>query len=54
MSLETTNPTHTTAWNKIQSHFETMKNVKMQDLFANDNSRVEKMNIHWNDFLVDY
>ena len=54
MALQTVNPTQTVAWKKLQSHFETMKNVQMQDLFANDKLRAEKMHIEWCDFLVDY
>ena len=54
MALQNINPTYTIAWKKIQLHFETMKNVKMQQLFENDNQRTEKMHIQWRDFLVDY
>lgn len=54
MALQTINPSLTVAWQKIQSHFDTMKNVRMQDLFAKDNHRAENMHIEWADFLVDY
>ena len=54
MALQKINPTQTEAWQNIQSHFETMKNVQMQELFAKDNNRAEKMHLQWNDFLVDY
>ena len=54
MALKKVNPTQTEAWQKIQMHFETMKSVQMQELFANDNNRAEKMHMQWNDFLVDY
>ena len=54
MALHSKNPSQTDAWQKIQSHFETMKSVQMQELFANDNNRAEKMHMQWNDFLVDY
>ena len=54
MALQKINPTQTVAWQKIQSHFETMKSVQMQELFAKDNNRAEKMHLQWNDFLVDY
>ena len=39
MALQKINPTQTEAWQKIQSHFETMKSVQMQELFAKDNNR---------------
>jgi glucose-6-phosphate isomerase len=54
MALKTINPTQTTAWQKLQAHFEQMKDVHMHDLFAADSQRTEKMHIEWNDFLVDY
>jgi glucose-6-phosphate isomerase len=54
MALKNINPSQTAAWQKIQSHFDTMKNVQMQDLFAKDSDRTEKMHIQWNDFLVDF
>jgi len=54
MALHSKNPSQIDAWQKIQSHFETIKSVQMQKLFANDSNRAEKMHIQWNDFLVDY
>ena len=54
MALKNINPSQTATWQKIQSHFDTMKNVQMKDLFAKDSNRTEKMHIQWNDFLVDY
>lgn len=54
MALKNINPSQTVAWEKIQLHFETMKNVQMQDLFENDKRRAENMHIEWHDFLVDY
>ena len=54
MALQSINPTQTQAWKKLQAHFESMKNVQMQNLFANEPARAEKMHLQWNDFLVDY
>jgi glucose-6-phosphate isomerase len=54
MALQSINPTQTQAWKKLQAHFETMKNVQMQQLFANEPARAEQMHLQWNDFLVDY
>ena len=54
MALNTVNPTITKSWQKLQAHFQEMKNVQMKDLFANDANRTEKMHTKWNDFLVDY
>ena len=54
MALQAINPTQTTTWKKLQAHFETLKNIQMQDLFANEPARAENMHLQWNDFLVDY
>lgn len=54
MALQNTNPTSTTAWNEIQNHFETMKNISMKSMFQQDYSRASKFHIKWNDFLIDY
>ena len=54
MALQNTNPTSTTAWNELQNHFETMKNVSMKKMFQEDTSRASKFHIKWNDFLIDY
>jgi len=54
MTLPKINPSKTTAWQNIQSHFEKMQFTSMKDLFASDAKRVEKFHIQWNDFLVDY
>lgn len=54
MALENINPTHTISWKKLALHFAEMKNVSMQEMFANDELRVEKFHLKWNDFLVDF
>jgi glucose-6-phosphate isomerase len=54
MALAAINPTQTAAWKKLQAHFETLKNVQMQDLFANEPARAQHMHLQWNDFLIDY
>lgn len=54
MALENTNPTGTAAWQKLRAHFETIKQVSMQELFANDSERTNKFHVQWNDFLLDY
>ena len=54
MSFPSINPTTTEAWKKLQLHFSEIKEVHMMDLFCQDNERVHKMNITWNDFQVDY
>lgn len=54
MALNTINPTGTEAWKKLQKHYEEMQTASMHDMFQSDASRVEKFNLKWNDFLVDY
>lgn len=54
MALQNTNPTSTAAWNELQNHFETMKNVSMKNMFQGDASRASKFHLKWNDFLIDY
>ena len=54
MSLPTINPTQTAAWQKLQVHFEQMKGVRMQQLFAADAKRAEQFHVQWQDFLLDY
>ena len=54
MNLPSINPTATEAWNKLQAHFSEIKEVHMMDLFKDDTKRVNKMNVSWNEFQVDY
>ncbi len=54
MALNTINPTETAAWKKLQSHYDAMQNVTMQEMFQADASRTDKFNLQWNDFLIDY
>ena len=54
MALKAINPTATAAWQQLATHFEQTKAIQMQQLFAADPLRTEKMHIEWQDFLVDY
>lgn len=54
MALQNTNPTTTTAWSKLQQHFNEMKNASMKQMFQEDAQRTAKFHLQWNDFLVDY
>jgi glucose-6-phosphate isomerase len=54
MPLSSINPSGTSAWQNLREHFETMQYVNMQDLFAEDVHRTEKLHIQWNQFLFDY
>lgn len=54
MALSSINPTSTKAWAALQAHFESMREVNMKDLFAQDATRAQAFHIQWNSFLVDY
>ena len=54
MSLPSINPTTTLAWKKLNLHFTSIKDVKMQEFFAQDSSRAEQMCMQWEDFYLDY
>ncbi|UAB80469.1 glucose-6-phosphate isomerase [Marixanthomonas sp. SCSIO 43207] len=54
MNFPKVNPTKTKAWNALKAHFSEMKQVKMQDLFAQEESRAEAFSLQWNDFYIDY
>jgi glucose-6-phosphate isomerase len=54
MALKAINPTATAAWQQLATHFEQTKAIQMQQLFAADPLRTEKMHIEWQDFLVDF
>ncbi len=54
MALNTTNPTETESWKKLQKHFDEMQDASMLKMFQTDITRTEKFNLKWNDFLIDY
>ena len=54
MALQNTNPTQTSAWDKLKIHFSSMQSNSIKEMFQHDTKRAEKFHIQWNDFLVDY
>jgi len=42
------------AWEQLQQHFETIKDVHMRDLFAQDSTRFERFSITFNEILFDF
>jgi len=54
MTFPKINPTTTDSWKKLQQHYKSVANAKMQDLFANDEARTIEMTIDWQDFYLDY
>lgn len=52
--LKSINPSGTQSWKELRKHFGDMEFVQMQKLFEEDPQRALKMNIEWNEFLLDY
>ncbi len=52
--LQTHNPTQTAAWAALTTHFETIKDTHMRELFAKDKTRFKQFSIQFEDILVDY
>ncbi len=52
--LPTINPTKTSAWKKLEAHFEEMKNVHMKHLFEQDDERFHRFSLRFQDILVDF
>ncbi|MEL6695862.1 MAG: glucose-6-phosphate isomerase [Bacteroidota bacterium] len=52
--LNTTHPTQSAAWEKLQAHFQDMKDVHMKDLFAQDPARFQQFSLQFEDILLDY
>ena len=54
MSLPTINPTTTNSWKKLEKHFEEVKDLHMNNLFAQDTDRANNLSVKWDDFYVDF
>lgn len=54
MALKSTNPTTTTSWKKLESHFQEIKSIHLKDLFNADAERAKDLTIQWDDFYVDF
>lgn len=52
--LKRINPTETAAWKALMQHFQSMENVQMMDLFAQNKQRFEQFSNTFEDILVDY
>ena len=42
------------AWQALEAHYATMKDVQMKDLFAKDPDRFSKFSLEFEDILFDY
>src|SRR5512135_2203877 len=52
--LDKINPTDTTAWKKLTSHYKTMKSRHMRDMFLKDSKRFAKFSLAFEDITVDF
>ena len=52
--LSKTDPTRTKTWAKLSAHFDDMRHVHMNTLFAEDPGRFDDFSICFNDILVDF
>ena len=53
MSLKKVNPTKTSSWKTLESHFNEIKNIEIKDFFKNNN-RANDLTIYWDKFTVDF
>jgi glucose-6-phosphate isomerase len=52
--LHQQDPTKTTAWQQLETHYEKLKEVQMKQLFAEDPQRFKRFSIKFEDILVDF
>ncbi len=52
--LQKINPTETSAWKALETHYKEIKNVHLKSLFAEDEKRFEKYSLTFEDILVDF
>ena len=53
MSLKNINPTKTSSWKSLESHFNEIKDLEIKDLFKKNN-RATDLSISWDKFTVDF
>lgn len=51
--MKNINPTKTKAWEKLNRHFEDIKDLEMKQLFAENPARANQLTLHWEDFYLD-
>ena len=52
--LPTIDPTKTSAWGKLEKHYNDLKETHMKSLFAEDEDRFNRFSIQFEDILLDY
>ena len=53
MTLKKTNPTLTSSWMSLKTHFNEIKNIEMGEMFKNGKKATD-FTINWNDFTIDF
>jgi len=51
--MKNINPTKTKAWEKLNRHFEEIKDLEMKQIFAENPARANELTLHWEDFYLD-
>ncbi len=54
MSLPNIDPTTTTSWENLKSHFKTVSEKHLKDYFQEDPERFNKFSVKFEDILIDY
>lgn len=52
--MKNINPTTTSAWSKLTSHYSEIKDMNLREAFKKDPSRAENLTLELDDFLVDF
>jgi len=51
--MKNINPSKTKAWEKLNRHFEEIKDLEMKQFFAENPARANEFTLHWEDFYLD-
>src|SRR5680860_1373771 len=51
--MKNINPTKTKAWEKLNKHFEEVKDLEMKRLFVENPARANEFTLQWEDFYLD-
>lgn len=54
MALPRKNPTESPKWQELKTHYQSLKNAHMLDLFKEDPQRTEKLSIDLDEMLLDF
>ena len=54
MALSKINPTKLSSWKKLIQQFDKENSYHINDFFKEENKRIEKFSINWNNFYLDF